>query len=58
MATWYGIRLGSLIVAASARVPALISGSPNWVALRGVDQVAGQGELEAAAHRPARGPRR
>ena len=32
IATWYGIRLGSLIVAASARVPALISGSPNWVA--------------------------
>ena len=31
MATWYGIRFGSLTVAASARVPALISGSPNWL---------------------------
>ena len=31
MATWYGIRLGSLIVAASASVPALISGRPNCV---------------------------
>jgi hypothetical protein len=31
IATWYGIRFGSLTVAASARVPALISGSPNLV---------------------------
>ena len=31
MATWCGIRFGSRIVAASARVPALISGRPNWV---------------------------
>ena len=32
IATWYGIRFGSLTDAASASVPALISGSANWAA--------------------------
>jgi hypothetical protein len=47
---WCGIRAGSRSVAASARVPALISGRAKVAVSRGVDQVGGQRQLEPAAH--------
>ena len=47
------MRFGSLTVAASASVPARISGSAKLEWSDGVDQVAGQRQLEAAADRHA-----